>query len=163
MIRKIFKKQKPNKKIAALIDKYKIPKSYLSVRRKTVANAFMIGMFFAMIPMPMQMLAVVFCVPFITFNVPLSLSIVWINNPFTMPFIFYGEYLLGNLLLNRDGVTEVKLTLTWFQNNFDAIFVPLYFGALVAGVVLGFVSRYLVLHLWKRSVYKERRDKRVKD
>ena len=159
MIRKIFKKQKPNKKIAALIAKYKIPKAYLSVNRKSISNAMMIGMFFAMIPMPMQMLAVVFCVPFIKFNVPLSLTVVWITNPFTMPFIFYGEYLLGNIVLFREGVSEIILSVEWFQNNLDDIFVPLFVGALVAGLVLSFVSRYLVMHLWKRSVHKEKREK----
>ena len=159
MIRKLFKKQKPNKRITALIAKYKIPKAYLSVNRKTIANAMMIGMFFAMIPMPMQMLAVVLCVPFIKFNVPLSLTVVWITNPFTMPFIFYGEYLLGNLVLFREGITDITLSIEWFQNNLDVIFVPLFVGALVAGLTLGFASRYLVMHLWKRSVHKEKWEK----
>jgi len=159
MIRKIFKKQKPNKKIAALMAKYKIPKAYLSVNRKSIANAMMIGLFFAMMPIPIQMLSVVFCVPFIKFNVPVSLTITWLSNPFTIPFILYGEYFLGNLILFREGVSEVSLSVEWFQNNLDAIFLPLFVGALVSGLVLALVSRYLVLHLWKRSVHKEKREK----
>lgn len=159
MIRKLFKKQKPNKKIADIMAKYKVPKAYLSVNRKTIANAMLIGMFFAMMPMPMQMLAVLLCVPFIKFNVPLSLTMVWISNPFTMPFIFYGEYLLGNLILFREGLTDITLSLEWFQENLDAIFLPLFVGALVSGLVLAFTSRYLVLHLWRRSVHKEKREK----
>jgi len=160
MIRKVFKKRKPNKQIDAIITKYKIPREYLSINRKTVANAMLVGIFFAMIPMPMQMVAVVLCVPFIKFNVPLGVSLVWITNPFTMPVIFYGEYLLGNFLLFRDGVHNVELTVEWFQTNLDDIFVPMYFGAFVTAVVLSLSSRYIIIHFWKRSVHKEKYDKK---
>lgn len=162
MIRKIFKKRKPNDKIDAIIKKYKIPREYLSINRKTVANAMMVGLFFAMIPMPMQMVAVVLCVPFLKFNVPLGVSLVWITNPVTMPIIFYGEYLLGNLLLFRDGIQDVELTLEWFQKNLDDIFLPMYLGAFVLAITLALGSRYLITHLWKRSVHYDKRIKKEK-
>lgn len=160
MIRKVFRKRKPNPKIDAIIKKYKIPREYLSINKKSVANAMMVGLFFAMIPMPMQMVAVVLCVPFLKFNVPLGVSLVWITNPITMPVIFYGEYLLGNLLLFREGIDDVALTLEWFQDNLDDIFLPMYLGAFVTAITLALGSRYLLLHLWKRSVHQEKRDKK---
>lgn len=162
MIRKVFKKQKPSKKISELIAKYKIPQGYLSINRKSVANAMMIGIFFALIPMPLQMLAVILCVPFLKFNVPLGVSLVWITNPLTMPVIFYAEYLLGNLLLVREGVENLELSIEWFQNNLDNIFIPLYFGAFISAIVLSLTARYLIMHLWKKSVHKEKFDKRSK-
>lgn len=160
MIRKVFKKRKQNEKIDALIKKYKIPREYLSINRKTVANAMLVGVFFAMIPMPMQMLAVVLCVPFLKFNVPLGISLVWITNPFTMPVIFYSEYLLGNFILFRDGIHDVQITMAWFQENLDDIFLPLYLGAVVLAITLSLSAYYLVHHLWKRSVHSQKYNNR---
>ena len=161
MIRKLFKNRKPNAKVHAFVSKYNIPKHYLSVNRKMVANAMFVGLFFAMIPMPMQMLAVILTLSVIKFNVPIAISLVWITNPLTMPFIFYGEYTLGNLFLAQEGV-PIQMTIEWFQNNLDTIFMPLYLGALITAVFLAFSSRYLVNHLWKRSVKNEKRHKETK-
>ena len=162
MIRKLFKNRKPNAKIHALVGKYNIPKHYLSINRKMVANAMLVGLFFAMIPMPMQMLAVILTLGIVKFNVPLAVSLVWISNPLTMPFIFYGEYTLGNLFLAQEDI-HMKMTIEWFQNNLESIFMPLYLGALITALVLGFGSRYLVNQLWKRSVKKEQRNKESKN
>ena len=161
MIRKVFKNRKPNAKIHALLNKYNIPKHYFSVNRKMVANAMFVGLFFAMIPMPMQMLAVILTLSIIKFNVPIAVSLVWITNPLTMPFIFYGEYTLGNLFFTQEAV-PIQMTIEWFQNNLDSIFMPLYLGALITAFVLAFTSRYLVNHLWKRSVKNEKRNKETK-
>ena len=98
MIRKIFKKRKMNANIEAIIKKYKIPREYLSVNRQTVSKAILVGLFFAFIPMPMQMMAVILMIPFIKFNVPIGVGLVWITNPVTMPFIFYGELIVGDIL-----------------------------------------------------------------
>jgi uncharacterized protein (DUF2062 family) len=159
MIRQFFKKNISNKKIDAMIKKYNIPKSYLSINRKTVANGVFIGLFFSMMPMPMQMLAVIFCTPLVTFNVPLSLTLVWISNPFSMPFIMYAQYLLGDFILGNEKSLNIELTLEWFQNNLDTIFTPLIVGALSTGLFLAFLGRFLILFLWKRSVHKERKEK----
>ncbi len=111
MIRKFLKNQQKNKKISALIKKYKIPKAHLDVNRKSIANAMFFGIFFACMPMPFQMLSILLFIPFVKFNVPLSLSLVWISNPITMPFIFYGEYLLGNFFIREDGIADITLTI----------------------------------------------------
>ena len=159
MIRHFFKKQKPSKKVSALITKYKIPKAYLAINRKAVANATFIGLFLAMMPMPFQMIAALLSMPFVKFNVPLSLTLVWVSNPFTLPFILYGEYQLGIFILGNESLGDMVLTVAWFQNNIDTIFVPLFTGALIIGPVVATLGRYLILHLWRRSVHKERKSK----
>lgn len=59
MIRRTLKKTSKSEKLKAFIEKYKIPREYLSTNRKMVSRAVLIGLFIAFIPMPMQMLAVV--------------------------------------------------------------------------------------------------------
>lgn len=160
MIRKIFKKNKSNPKLDAIMHRYKIPRELLSINRKMVARAVLVGMFIAMIPMPMQMLAVIMIAPFFRFNVPLGVSLVWITNPLTMPFIYYIEYTTGNLLLMQEGVNNMQMSLEWFKSNIGDIFIPLYVGTLFYSLTLSIGGYYLVQWLWTMSVRKAHKDKR---
>ena len=162
MIRKVFKKKSSSPKLDALMKKYKIPKELLSVNRKMVARAVLVGMFIAMIPMPMQMLAVVLVAPFFRFNVPIGISLVWITNPFTMPIIYYVEYITGNFLLMREGVCEIELSMQWFTNNIADIFIPLYVGTAFYSVIFSITGYYFINWLWAYSVNREKK-KRKKD
>lgn len=159
MIRKFVKKNTSNDKINAFISKYKIPRAYLSINRKSVAGAVFVGIFVAMIPMPLQMLAVLVFIPFLKFNVPLAVALVWITNPFTMPFIYYIEYITGNFLIMGDGVESIKITLKWFSDNFDNIIVPLYVGAFFYSTLLSTLSYIVVNYMWMHSVCKENKHK----
>ncbi len=165
MIRKLFKKRKSSPKLDAILKKYKIPREYLSVNRHSVSKAVLVGLFFAFIPMPMQMLAVVMMVPFMRFNVPLGVSLVWITNPVTMPFIFYGELVVGDLItfnpITQDLNFMVDLfTMDWFSMAFISklmeIVVPMYIGALFCAVTFSVMGYYMVRYLWWKSVHKEK-------
>ena len=159
MIRKVFKKKKSNPKLDAIMKKYKIPRELLSINRRMVSRAILVGMFIAMILMPMQMLAVLFVVPFFRFNVPIGVSLVWITNPFTMPFIYYVEYITGNFLLMQEGVNNIQLTMDWFTENIGDIFIPLYVGALFYSALFSIGGYYLVNWLWIHSVGQEKKRK----
>ncbi|MBU1642282.1 DUF2062 domain-containing protein [bacterium] len=171
MIRRVFKKRKSSNKLDAVIAKYNIPREYLSVNRNSVSKAVLVGIFFAFIPMPLQMLAVVLMIPFIKFNVPIGVSLVWITNPVTMPFVFYAELVIGDLLTmnpisqNLDFMVEL-FTMDWFSTAFLSklmeVIIPLYAGALFTALILAVVSYYLVRWLWFRSVHHEKihREKR---
>jgi len=163
MIRKLFRKKKNSdgkpSKIDALLEKYNLPKDYLGISRRSVTRGVGIGLFWGFIPMPMQMAAVLATTPFIRFNVPIAISMVWLSNPVTMPPMYYMEYLTGNFLLGREGIQDIELTLEWFQNHIGDIFVPLYVGtAFYSIVVSGLI--YLGLNwLWIHSVKKEKHER----
>ena len=159
MIRKIFKKRETNSKLKHFIKKYKIPREYLSVNRKSISRGILIGLFWGFIPMPMQMLAVLSITPFIKFNVPVAISMVWLSNPITMPFMYYMEYQTGNLLLGRDGLANIELTLDWFSQNWDNIIVPLYVGTLPYSILLSGLIYYTINLLWINSVKRDRPSK----
>lgn len=160
MIRKVFNKNKSNPKLDAIMQKYKIPRDLLSINRKMVSRAILVGLFIALIPMPMQMLTVILIAPFFRFNVPIGVSLVWITNPFTMPFIYYIEYMTGNFLLMQDGVNNMQMTLEWFKNNLSDIFIPLYVGTLFYSVIFSLGGFYLANWLWITSVHKEKKEKK---
>jgi len=156
MIRKIFKKKKDNGKIKAFIQKYKIPREYLSINRKSISRGVLIGLFWGFIPMPMQMLAVLAVTPFIKFNVPIAISMVWLSNPITMPFMYYMEYQTGNFLLGNESLENIDLTLDWFSNNWNKILIPLYVGTIPYAVGVSSFIYFTINKLWIDSVKKEK-------
>jgi len=156
MIRKIFKKKKENGKIKAFIQKYKIPREYLSINRKSISRGVLIGLFWGFIPMPMQMAAVLAVTPFVRFNVPIAISMVWLSNPITMPFMYYMEYQTGNLLLGSEELDNIELTLTWFSDNWDKIILPLYVGTIPYSIGVSLLIYFIINKLWIDSVRKEK-------
>lgn len=155
MIRRTFKNINANEKLKAFIQKYNIPVEYLSANRKMVSRAVLIGLFIAFIPMPMQMLAVIAVIPFARFNVPIALSMCWLSNPFTMPAMYYVEYLTGSFILGME-TTPVEMTLKWFSDNIGNIFIPLYVGTAFYSIFGSALAYYLVNHFWRSSVQKDK-------
>ncbi len=156
MIRKILKNRETNSKLKHFIEKYKIPREYLSINRKSISRGILIGLFWGFIPMPMQMLAVLAVTPFIRFNVPIAISMVWLSNPITMPFMYYMEYKTGIFLLGTEGLNNIELTLDWFSQNWDTIIVPLYVGTVPYSTLVSLIVYYIINILWINSVKKER-------
>ena len=134
----------------------------MSINRKMVTRALLVGIFIAFIPMPMQMLAVLAVLPFFKFNVPIAISMVWLSNPFTMPFMYYIEYLTGNFLLMQDGIATAELSMEWFQTNLDDIFIPLYVGAFFYSFTVSIAIYYLSNWCWLSSVKREQEVKKPK-
>lgn len=156
MVRKNLKKISRSQKLKEFIKKYKVPSEYLSTNRKMVSKAVLIGIFIAFIPMPMQMLLVIVMMAFFKFNVPIGLAMCWISNPFTMPPIYYMEYRTGSFFLGSDPL-EVEMTVEWFTNNIDTIFIDLYVGALFYSVTVSLSAYFLVNYIWRGSVERDKK------
>ncbi len=161
-MRHIFKKRKTDGKIHNFIKKYKIPREYLSINRKSISKGMGLGVFIAFIPMPFQMLAVLALTPFIIFNVPIAIAMVWFSNPITMPPMYYMEYQTGLYLLQESGLPDIELTLSWFENNLSDIVVPLYVGTIPYSIFGSLLVYLLINILWIRSIEEYKRLKRVR-
>jgi len=161
MIRKTFKRDpnKPKTKLDDIIDKYNLPKAYLAVNRRTITRGIFIGLFWGFIPMPFQMAGVLLVTAVVRFNVPIAIAMVWLSNPLTMPPMYYMEYLTGNLLLGKEGIDSVELTMHWFKQNWDEIVIPLYTGTAFYSLVVAPIVASVVNLLWIRSVKDEKRQR----
>ena len=162
MIRKVFKKKSSSSKLDKFIEKYNLPREYLSINRKSVSRGVLVGLFWGFVPMPMQMLAVIAMTPFLRFNVPVAISMVWLSNPFTMPPMYYMEYLTGNLILGREGLSDIEITMDWFSENWDNIVIPLYTGTAFYSIVVSSLIYLLINRLWIASVKSEKHHKERK-
>jgi len=156
MIRRLSKRSRLHEKYDSIITKYKIPRAFLSINRHSVARGVLVGLFVAFIPMPAQMVAIVFLQPLFRFNLPLAIGMVWITNPVTMPFIYFVEYKTGAFLLGIHDLPPVSMHLQWFENHFDAIVLPLYTGAFFYSTLFAAAGYYAVQRLWILSVRRQR-------
>lgn len=162
-MRKFFRKKTSGRgKIDTFLDKYNLPRAYFNINRKMVTRGVFVGLFWGFIPMPMQMLAVVATTPFIRFNVPISIAMVWLSNPFTMPPMYYIEYLTGNFILGHENIKDIELTLEWFSANIGDIFIPLYVGTAFYSIVVSTLIYFVLNWLWIKSVKEEKSEKEEK-
>jgi len=163
MMRKFFRKKASGKgKIDTFLDKYNLPRAYFNINRKMITRGVAIGLFWGFVPMPMQMLAVVATTPFLRFNVAIAIVMVWLSNPFTMPPMYYMEYLTGNFILGREGIANIELTMEWFSANIGDIFIPLYVGTAFYSIVVSTIVYFALNWLWIHSVRTEKNEKKKK-
>ena len=130
------------------------------LNRRSVSRGFAIGLFFAWIPIPFQMLPAAAGAILFHANIALSVALVWLTNPITMPPLFFFAYKIGNWVMG----TPVKQGFK-FQLSFDWIFSvlkdgwkPFLLGSLICAIVssiLGYISirliwRYFIIKNWRK-------------
>ncbi len=132
------------------------------LNRHSVARAMAIGLFFAFVPVPFQMLLAATGAVMFNSNLPVSVGMVWLTNPLTMPPIFYFAYLLGAWLMGMDAqaasFADFELSWAWLSSALAAGWKPFLLGCFVLGVIsslLGYVGtqamwRIAVLRRWRR-------------
>ena len=114
--------------------------------REGVARGAATGLFWAMMPIPFQMLPSGITAFFLRFNLPTAISVVWITNPVTWPFILYWQYRLGAWLLREDvpsGAAAYSLL-----DIAAGVPGPLLLGCAVTGLLAGALVYFSVNALW---------------
>lgn len=136
------------------------------VNRRSVARAFFIGIFSAFLPMPFQMVVAAFLAFYCNANIPISVGLVWISNPITIPPIFYATYQLGTVLLNTPARDfNIELSIGWFLREMITIWQPLLAGSLLAGLIAATIGYFVISIIWRMHVihsWEKRRLKRLK-
>lgn len=161
MPRKLFKKYLPHPRE---VKNHKYLKMFGSLlhspdlwhfSRHSIAKAFAVGLFVAWVPMPFQMvlsagLAILFCA-----NLPVSVALVWLTNPFTMPPMFYGAYKLGTFILGLGEVPfDMELSFEWLLHGSLLIWKPFLLGCLVAGTTSSFLGYFGIQIFWRWAVMR---------
>lgn len=132
------------------------------LNRQSASLAVFIGIFCAFMPIPMQMLLAAFLAIFFHANLPLSVVLVWISNPLTMPPIFYGSYKLGAFLMNRPpSSASFEISLDYLVENMAVIWQPLLLGSLVCGLFFGSMGYFCVRLLWRIAVARQWEKRRL--
>ena len=131
------------------------------LHRRTASGAFAVGIFFAWMPVPMQMLLAAFCAVFFRVNLPLSVVLVWISNPITMPPMFYGAYLLGAKMMGLEAQAfSFELSISWLVSSISTIGPPFLLGCLVLGSISSAIGYGFIRIVWRLSVIKAMKERR---
>ena len=160
MPKKLIKRYLPNPEKLKKTKGFSVLGSWLHnpniwhLNRHSVARAFVIGLFWMAIPIPSQMIAAAISAIIFRANLPISVALVWISNPFTMAPIFYFNYVIGTLILGQkaDENIEFSLTWNWLINTLGDVWLPLYLGSLVVGISIGLMSYIAIKLFWRLQV-----------
>ena len=136
----------------------------LHLNRRSVSMAFFVGLFFAFVPLPTQMVMAAAVAIYLRCNLAISIGLVWITNPVTMPPIFYFAYKVGAIILGSpEREFNISLSWEWLGTELAAIWEPFLLGCTVSGLFFGTVGFIAVRLLWRLhiiSAIKGRREKR---
>jgi uncharacterized protein (DUF2062 family) len=144
------------------------------INRKSISGAVFWGIVCAWIPFPAQMLVAAICAITFRVNLPLSVAITWITNPFTLIPIFYSSYCVGSFIFGIPilNLTEIKEVVVHFSSGMFSDAAPLattyafsmralLVGVVVEAVIVASIGYFIVQLLWRCHVmhaWKTRHD-----
>ncbi len=169
MPRRFLKKYSPspktireNKALACLGESIHQPNLWC-MNRHSVAKAFAIGFFCAWIPLPLQTILAALLAIYYRAHLPISVTLVFITNPITIPPMFYFAYRLGSLMLGIEPQdVPMDLSWEWLTTTLGYIWQPLLFGCLILGIISSATGYFLINSLWKKNIKKRWQDRREK-
>ncbi len=125
------------------------------LNRRSVSMAFAVGLFAAWIPTPGQMAIAAVIAFYLRANLPISVALVWITNPLTMPPMFYFAYLVGLLALGHGAPdTDLEFTVDSVLSSLGEIGGPFLFGCLILGIISSAIGYFGMRLLWRFMVIR---------
>lgn len=133
------------------------------LNRRSASGACAVGLFCMWIPVPFQMLlAALLAIPF-RVNLALSVVLVWITNPITMPPMFYAAYWLGAELLDYEEMPiDFELSMEWLGSSLAHIWQPFLLGCGVFAVLSSALGYALVRLTWRYHLIRRLQEKRLR-
>ncbi len=135
------------------------------LNRYSASMAFFVGLFVAFMPIPIQMVVAALLALLFRCNLPLSVCLVWITNPLTMPALFFIAYKVGALIMGVPVHTmEFELSYEWLSGQLSYIWRPFLLGCFMCGLFSGSLGYFVVSMAWRWRVavhWRERKTRRA--
>jgi uncharacterized protein (DUF2062 family) len=131
------------------------------LNRRSAAGAFAVGLFVMYLPPLGQMF--IAAAGAITFrvNLPISIALVWITNPLTIPPMYYFAYLVGSRVLGiPPQALDMGFWLEW--RNWIALLAPMTIGCLICGGACSALGYLGVQAIWRWSLVRQIRLRRAR-
>jgi uncharacterized protein (DUF2062 family) len=136
------------------------------LNRRSLSGAAAVGLFTSFLPVPLQMLIAAGLAIYFRVNLPLSMSLVWVTNPITIPPMFYSAYYVGCLLLARTPHHDsFRFSLEGMMAAINYIWQPLLLGSLILAIMsaaLGYLSVQFLWRLHIQHLWHNRHERRAK-
>ena len=125
------------------------------LNRHSVSGAVFIGVFCAFIPIPGQVVLVSLMALWLRCNLPISIVLIWLSNPITIPPLLILLYKFGQLILgNEASVLAFEFTWTWLSEHAVTVYLPIAVGGLIAGLIFGSIGYIAIQLLWRWKVIR---------
>jgi uncharacterized protein len=137
------------------------------LNRRSASGAFAVGLFMAFVPLPTQMIFAAAAAILFRVNLPISVVLVWLTNPVTIPPMFYFAYMVGTWIMGEPIHMEqdaFQLSYEWLKNELSAIWQPFLLGCFVTGSVSALIGYASIRGLWRLHLvrhYNERKARRI--
>jgi len=166
MLRKLFRRLTPNRHrvinhpMIRPVGRYLSNPNLWHMNRRSVSGAVALGLFVAFLPIPAQMLVAAFGAVLLRVNLAISVAMVWISNPITMPLFIYAAFWVGALFIDTSlSLPDDKFTLSWALSQLNQIWLPLLTGSLILGLIAAGIGFALIRFLWRLNLTLHKRSK----
>lgn len=134
------------------------------LNRRSVAGAFSVGLFFAFIPLPLQMLGAASLAIAVRANLPISVALTWITNPLTMAPVIYASYTLGAWILGMPTAlpSTFELSFDYLWSELKTVGKPFVIGTLILGALAALVGNIFVQIFWRFHIFRYVRQRRAR-
>ena len=120
------------------------------ITKHSAAGGTFLGLFWACIPIPGQMLLSAVSAIYFKVNLPLAVVLVWITNPLTIPPYIFIAYKTGAWLLNVPArVIHFEMSIHWITAELAGIWQPLLLGCTIYAVLSGTIGYLFIRGLWR--------------
>jgi len=127
----------------------------------SVATAFSIGLFSAWIPIPFQMVLAASLAIALQANLAISVALVWVTNPVTMPPLFFFAYKLGTKMMNAPiHPFKFQLSFEWLFKTINTVGLPLLVGGATLGILSAVISNFTIRAIWRYRAVRSWRNRR---
>ena len=127
------------------------------INRRSMAGAFAVGLFFAWVPMPLQMVMAAAAAILFRTNLALSVALVWITNPVTIPPMFYFAYLVGTWVIGQPPQDfAFELSFEWLTSELASSWKPFLTGCFILATGSSIIGYITISQIWIYAVKKQR-------
>lgn len=131
--------------------------------RHSISKAVGIGLFCTWLPFPFQTVIAAVAALFFRANIAISVALVFITNPITIPPLFFFAYQLGNLVLGRESMDmSIDLTMDWLTDSLSQIWQPLFLGSFLLALFSSMLGYLTVQLLWRQNIRQRQKQRAQK-
>lgn len=116
--------------------------------RQRFASGMAVGAFFALLPLPIQMLAAALMAYITRVNIPAAIAGTWISNPLTFPFCVYAQYRIGCLITCREAIGFRSHDALAMLSNAP---MPFFVGIVPTALLMAIIVYPITLLIWDLS------------
>ncbi|WP_151710446.1 DUF2062 domain-containing protein [Acinetobacter brisouii] len=135
------------------------------VNRKSICKAIFIGTFFGLLPIPFHSIFIILAVLLLEINLPVSLALAWLSNPFTLVPILYIGFWIGTKIFQVHMIDQAMLMgvmhqiVNWIENfghgHIDFSLAKILMTGLIVEALVTAIVLYIATQLlWRWSVLR---------